>query len=267
MKMMRAGGVFAQIHERAFGPLPDLGSLRTDRFRPELLTRARAAWAHYTKTEFRSIQIMTRFLTEVVGAGDPIDIYAGALDLVQDEVRHTELCSAICSALGGEPVLPDPVPLTDPPTFLAAPMAERALTTAITMLAVNETISTAFIEDLATRCRTPGIRDALASIIEDESTHGDFGWTYVREALRRFSPSTLPHWQTLVQVTLRPHEEGSRRALSALPEDQVNLDAHPEPELADLGLLSAPRQALLYRRARDRDLIPRLRALDLYVQR
>jgi hypothetical protein len=264
VKVVRAGGIFGQFHAREFGPLPDLSALRPEALDPTLLMRARAAWQRHVTTEFRSIQIMTRFLTEVVGAGDPIDVYAGALDLVKDEIRHTELCAAVCTALGAEPTLPEPTVLTETPEFLAASMPERALATAITMLAINETLSVAFIEDLAARCTNPAIGSVLSAILSDEADHGDFGWRYVREALRRFPPTTLPQWKKIVSSCLEPHEKAAARALENVPGEQQLLEAHPEPELAALGLFSPPRQALVYLRTRDRDVLPRLAALELW---
>src|SRR5687768_18251197 len=114
-------------------------------FPAALVAEARSEWLERFRSEFRSIQIMARFVTEIVGAGDPMQVYAGAVELVSDEVRHAELCAAMCRALGGSPKLPDPVALRDPEPFLKAPMAERALATAISMLGVNETLSVGYI--------------------------------------------------------------------------------------------------------------------------
>jgi hypothetical protein len=267
MKVRYAGGSFSGAHERARRNLPDLAELRPDTLEPGLLARARSTWRHRVTTEFRSIQIMTRFLTEVVSAGDPLDVYSGALELIGPEVFHTELCSAVCSALGTEPELPEPTLLAESPDFLEAPMAERALTTAITMLAISETISTAFIVDLAERCQHPCFRAVLAAMTQHEDAHGEFGWNYARESLRRFPPSALADFRHLVRATLARYEDGAHRALRNVPAAEQELAACVEQELADLGLLSPRREALLYFRTRDRDVVPKLVALDLLTVR
>ena len=206
---------------------------------------------------------MVRFLTEVTGAGDPLDVYAGAVELVEDEIRHTEMCAAICASLDAPALLPEPVALVDQPGFLKAPMTERALATAITMLGINETVSVGYIADLAARCQNPLIKQVLDATIDDEDEHQGFGWSYIRQALRRFPPSTLPDWRHLVKTTLAPHEAFATRALLEVPAERQRLDAWPEPELADLGLFSDQRQAIVYRKTMLEVRRPRLSELEL----
>jgi hypothetical protein len=258
-----AGGAFTAIHRQVVGPAPDLASLRPEDVPPERLAVARAVWRERAATEFRSIQIMSRFLGDVVAAADPLDVYAGALALVEDEIRHTELCAAVCEALGGAAVLPDPVAPPLPPELLAAPAAERALATAISMLLVNETLSVGFISDLARRCRHPAIRSVLEATIEDEETHQDFGLSYVRASLARFPKSTLPDWRQIVAATLHPHRQHRDTIFARIPPERRTLDAWPEPELVDLGLLSAERQALVLDITIREVLAPRLCELGL----
>ena len=207
---------------------------------------------------------MTRFLTEVVGAGDPYEVFAGVVDLIEDEVRHVGLTAQLCEALGAPACLPDPVELEDPPRYLAAPMTHRALTTAIQMLAINETISLAFIEDLRDRCGDPAVKRVLVATTEDEEGHQDLGWAYIERSLARFDAATLGDWRHLVRSTLEPHRAQADRILRELPEAARDLDAHPEPELAALGLFSPARQALVYEQVWREALEPKLTQLSLW---
>jgi hypothetical protein len=261
--LRRAGGVFGELHRDVVGPPVDLSDLRPGDFAPALVDEARQVWAQRLRTEFRSVQIMARFLEEVAGAGDPLDVYAGAIDLVRDEVRHTELCMAVCQALGVEPRLPDPVALRDPAPFLAASMGERALHTALTMLAVSETLSVAFIRDLQTRCDHPPVRRVLDATLDDEASHESFGWAYVAKSLERFPRSTRPAFQELVHRTLAPHEAAARPILARLAPAHRTLDAWPDAERIQLGLFSPERQALVYAQALP-GLQTRLAPLDLW---
>lgn len=229
-----AGGPFSEQLRELVGPL--LPALDTSGFAPSLLAQARRTWQQRFRAEFRSVQILTRFLHEVTGAGDPIDVYAGAVELVRDEIRHAALCASFCHALGAPPLLPDPVELRDPTQFLAAQYGERAMHTALTMLVVNETISTALIADLRTRCDTPAARFVIDATLADEDTHGKWGIAYARAALRRFPASTKPQWRQLVATTLAPHQQFAATKQGALAD-------FPEPTLAALGLSSAERQA------------------------
>ena len=262
-RLLSAEGIFAQLHAHLVGAPVDFDRFDAAGLDPERLVLARAVWGHRVESEFRSIQVLARFVTEVLGAGDPLEVYAGAVDAVMDEVRHTALCAGMLRALGGEPRLPDPVEDVQHPEFLALPMAQRALSTAISMLAISETLSVGFIRDLAARCDQPVVRGVLLATLADEDRHHDYGWAYVAESLSRFEGDGMPYWHMVVRAALAPHLERSRAALAAVPLHRRHLDAWPEPELAELGLLSSAREALVFEQTYQRTVAPRLAGLGL----
>lgn len=262
-KAQFAGGIFGEFHEELMGKTINFSAFDSTRFDSALLNEARETWLERFQTEFRSTQIMTRFMTEVLGAGDPIDIYAGGVDLIGDEVRHTALCAGMCRALGGVARFPDPVALLDPPGFLAASMGERALHTAITMVAINETLSYGYITDLRERCQEPTVRAVLDATVEDEEGHQDFGWVYIEKSLKRFPKSTLPAWRHLVKLTLKTHFDVVNPILADLSPEQSNLEVWPDVERVALGLFSRQRQALVFDKTYREVAEPRLKSLDL----
>jgi hypothetical protein len=259
----QAGGAFAHFHDELMGVEVDYSTFDYRIYAPALLEEARRVWLNRTQTEFRSTQIMTRFLTEVLGAGDPIDVYSAALDLVADEVRHTALCAGMCRALGIEPRFPDPVDLRDPPEYLKAPMGERALHTAITMVAINEALSFGYISDLRARCKQPVVSAVLGATVDDEEGHQDFGWIYIEKSLGRFPASTRESWRHLVRVTLEPHLRHAGPILEALPAEQKTLEVWPDTDRIELGLFSAQRQALVFDKTYREVVEPKLRGLGL----
>jgi hypothetical protein len=256
-----AGGSFGELHRRRFGPVPDLSRLATTDLSEGLLERARAAWQLRTQAELRAVQVLARFLAEVAGAGDPLDVHGGVVGLIEQEIRHTELCAALCQALGAPAELPEPLPLPDSPAFVRAPMPERALATALGV-GLAETIAGAFNADVAARCRQPQVREILDGITGSEEGR-ELAWSYVRRSLPRFDPAMRPAWRDLVRKMLEPHERLAERALRTLPVDRQTLLAWPEPELADLGLSSPERQALVFHHTWTTVLKPRLAELEL----
>jgi hypothetical protein len=262
-KIRRAGGIFRQMHNALMGVSIPFDQLDLTGIEPDLLALAQRTWETRVVTEFRSVQIMNRFLTEVLAAGDPLDVYAGIVDLIGDEIRHVALCSELVSALGGTAHFPEPILTEQSKEFLALAMPERALATAISMLAVNETLSACFITDLASRCNHPVIGAVLNAIIEDESEHDEFGWQYVKKSLERFPHSTRAGWSQVAQEALAPQRLAAEAVLKEMPGDRRNLKDWPEPELAHLGLFGPQRQALVYDQAYREHLAPRLEALEL----
>ena len=256
------GAPFSEMFAERIGAV-DLSDLDPAAFPEPVVLLAREVWQERARTEYRSVQIMARFLGELAGAGEAPEILASAIDLVEDEVRHAAYCAALTARLGGVALLPEPLELRDPETFLRAPMVERALHSALTMLAINETISVAYVEDLRARCTTPAVLRVLEATVADEAAHQDLGWAYVKLALARFSRSTLPSWRHLVELTLKPHRDSLGRVLDKLPPRDRHPDRHADRELGALGLYSDARQALVGHAAIELRVLPRLRELDL----
>ena len=260
-----AGGGFEPLHRALMHCAIDFDAFDRSRYPTDLLQRAIATWSHHARTEFQSIQVMTRFTQEVVGAGDPIDVYAGAVDAIQDEVRHTALCVRLVTAMGGQAMLPDPVSSPPSPDFLALQMAERAMVTGISMLLINETISSAYIQDLADRVTDPVVHAVLHTILADEDSHHDYGWSYVQGSLTRFNPESVETWRQTARHALQPHFDSARQALAQVDPTRQHLDAWLEPELAQLGLASPARQALVFQQCWTETLRPRLQGLGLWT--
>lgn len=258
-----AGGVFGRLHRELMGSAIDWSELRPEDHDPALIERAKLVWQDRVRTEFRSVQIMTRFLSEVTNAGDPLDIYAGAADMVCDEIRHTALCVGVCRALGVEPRFPEPVAHTMPPEFTEASMGERALNTGITMLLVSETLSVGFITDLQRRCSHPVIKAVLDATVGDEEEHEAYGREYVRASLKRFPASTRPQWRQLALDVVARYRTRADEVLARIPDGQRSLEAWPEPDLVALGLHSEERQALVFEATWRETLAPQLMSLEL----
>lgn len=256
-----AGGAFDLPREELVQPPIDWSRFDPGRYAPERLQLAQRTWLDRLHTEYTSAQILTRFAGEVQAAGDPFDVWVWAQDLVRDELSHVELCRQACLALGVEPSLPDPKPM--PESFMQAPMPQRAMHTAIAMLAINETLSVAFIQDLAERCETPGLKDVLHRTVADEAVHGESGWAYLESSLERFPRSSRPGWRKLAEEALAGHRRWAAEVLEGVAPSERRFEAQPDEGLIELGLFGSVRQALVLERTLVEELEPRLRALHL----
>ncbi len=241
----------------------DWHTLRPEDLDVALLDRARAAWNGRAQSEYLSIQVMTRFMAEVLAAGDPIEVQAGAVMAIEDEVRHTALCVGVVEALGMTATLP-PLGTSEAAEFLALPAAQRALGTAITMLAINETVSVALIEDLQRRATHPVIKAVLDATLADEDEHGDFGWAYVAASLSRFDADGHDYARACATTALEALHAPARRTVAGMAPALRELSRWPEPELAHWGLRSPEREALVIVGAVEQRVMPRLAALGLW---
>ena len=107
------------------------------RHQPQYIAQARAIWQERVSTEFRSAQLMNRFLGELLAVGDPRDEWAAVAELVSDELKHVALCSSVVRELGQNPQLPAAEPQSL--EFERMPPVRRALSIGIALLVVNET--------------------------------------------------------------------------------------------------------------------------------
>lgn len=263
MKIGHAQLPFRAIHDALVGVDVAWDALDWRDIPDHLLTMVRAHWLYRVETEYRSIQVMTRFMSEVLAAGDPLEVYAGIADAIVDEIRHTALCVGVVERLGVAPQTPDPVALIDPPGFTELVPAQRALGTALSMLAVSETLSVALIEDLRARATHPTIRQVLERTLADEDTHDAFGWAYVEASLARFSGSAHEYARLVVEATIEPHLEECEATLARLDPALHELALHPEPELAAWGIMGDARQALVKLATWKQRIRPRLARLGL----
>ncbi|MDI3282834.1 ferritin-like domain-containing protein [Polyangium sp. 15x6] len=228
----------------------------------ELVAHARLVWADRVRTEYRSIQIAARFLTEALAAGEPLDVVRRISETIDEERRHTELSRRMCEALGGP--VPSPRDVAAPLEDLhAVPIEERVLATAISLFLVNETFSVGYIEDLLSRAEHPVTRAVLASIAGDEAEHEAFGPELVSRWLRDLPAGKRAAWRGFTSRLVRAHLDRAEQVLARTPPEKHDLVHWPEPDRAHLGLHGEVRLALLCKRTYEEKLAPTLAKLGL----
>ena len=112
-RIPRSDEPFSAVFDERIGAI-DLSDLDPAAFPEPVVILAREVWQDRARAEYRSIQIMSRFLGELAGAGESPQILAAAIDRVEDEVRHTSHCVALTERLGGVALLPNPIELREP---------------------------------------------------------------------------------------------------------------------------------------------------------
>ncbi len=132
------------------------------------------------------------------------------------------------------------------------------------MLVVNETLSVAYLQDLAARCEEPAVRFVLDALLADELGHRDLGGDFVRHALpRRPAPGAGGVARLRPARGRAPSAQDRRAARGRAPGAPRALEHFPDAARAALGMTTWVRQALVFEETLETTLRPRLEALDL----
>jgi hypothetical protein len=137
----------------------------------------RAEWLRRVEAEYRSgahAQHLTLWLMQL---GAPPELVSLGLDVVRDELAHTELSAAVYAAAGVRappPLGRDSLRLAEP---AGVPLEELVLRTGVEMFCLGETVAVRLFARLRAACTVEVAADALARIQADEVRHRDFGWS------------------------------------------------------------------------------------------
>jgi hypothetical protein len=250
------------IRSKAPADIIDFSALDPSAMPAELVAHARLVWADRVRTEYRSAQIIARFLTEALARGLPADIVRHIHEAIDEELRHTELCRRMCAALGGP--VPSAREVAAPLDDLhEVPLDERVLASAISLFLVNETFSVGYLQDLVSRAEHPVTRAVLCAIAGDEADHEAFGPELVSSLLRDVPATKRAAWRSFTSRLVRGHLDHAEGVLARISPEKRALDHWPEPDLAPLGLLGEVRLALLCKKTYEERLAPALAKLGL----
>ncbi|HXX68337.1 MAG TPA: hypothetical protein VEK07_14195 [Polyangiaceae bacterium] len=141
-----------------------------------------AQWRENAKTEHASVAAFARLTLDLMALGAPAHLLAAAQRDALDEVRHTQMCLSLASAVDGAPHEPAPFPevhLSGRPfpsrTLALASLAAHSLVDG----ALHEGLSARVVSRLARLAHAKPVRDVLARIAADEGRHSAHGWQVV----------------------------------------------------------------------------------------
>lgn len=225
---------------------------------PDVLEGTIAAWQARLLDEYRSATVFSQFQSVLLWAGMPNDVLGCASRVVQDELRHVQLCGDLIHALGGAPSATGVPEAFVVPWNPALPLERQVLEFALQYFCLGEQVSSRLIDATWKQTGHPFAREVLRRLSSDERFHAEFGWT--------------------VAGIVWPHasEETREAAIAALPAQLADLEhqtvsyAHEGP-LTDvhlhLGSLTYADHRATFYRAVEETLLPRLEALGLPARR
>jgi hypothetical protein len=231
-------------------------SRRLDRTRysPELLERVAAGWRRLADRERHGALQAARITAELTALGAPPSILTLAAHVVQEKVRHLEVCGRVLEELGGSPARP-------PRLELALGQPRPSLTTetglARTLVfdfALGKPLAAASFAAARAVVREPLMAWAYTELLHDETRHATFGAKAAAWVVRHWSPRQREAlWAACLAVTpsdptplLRDPEAEALGLLPAAADD--TLPRWILPHLAPLGMSTHPSndQALVH---------------------
>jgi len=188
---------------------------------PELSSELRelvaASWLEDARLEHASIASFARFVLDLLALGAPAELVEAAQRALADEIRHAQGCFALASFYAGAPFGPGTLNLTG--VSASASLADAAAA-AVREGCIGETIAAFTARAQAAQAVAPRARDLLERIADDEASHAELAWRFVRWALAQ-------------------GDEAVRRSVrKAFAESHSELQA-PQPEEPNEALLNA----------------------------
>lgn len=232
------------------------------RYSPEVLVKARAGWQGLLDSEFESVVIAGWMTSALARMAAPLDILGAFGRIVEDEVRHVDICSEVIWALGGTPT----IPATPPPPYPgwdSDPAAEaEAITGLMSFFCIGELLSDKLLRQAELQSAEPLAQWALNEILRDEAFHGPWGF----ETARLY----VPTWDAARKKTLvaRLLEEAARleRRLGGPLTAPPAVEKEPSRQvlaLAALGLPDAPTLLAVFYETIEAQLLPRMRDIGI----
>ena len=251
------------VHRQRVGRQGDAepAPVETPALAPVISAHAARGWQALLDTEQESIVIASWMTAALARLGAPLDLVGAFGRVVEDEIRHVDVCAQMIERLGGAPTVARG-PLPPLPTELARGGAGELETVSalVGFFCVFELLSGFVFHEALDACGDELPRWAVGEIYRDEAFHGAFGF----EAARHFVPGWSEAWREQlarrVEADVRRFEARIRGgAGAAAPADEL-------AALERLGLLAPPRLVGVFHDGVERQLVPRLVELGVPVQ-
>lgn len=234
---------------------------------PEVLHAAATGWQRLLETEYESVVIAGWMTAALARLGAPLDITGAFGRVVEDEIRHVDLCAQMVERLGAPPSLPrdapPPFPIAIAATLpSAASEAEfETVSGMVSFFCVFEHLSALVFHQSIEAAKVEVAHWALSEIFRDEAFHGAFGFETARHYIPRFSGEQRRRLGERVAADVKRFEQRLGGPLD------VEAAARPPDALAQalarLGLLSPPDLLRTFYAGVRTQLVPRLRDVGI----
>jgi hypothetical protein len=227
----------------------------------KILEKARDGWQGLLDSEFESVVIAGWMTSALARMAAPLDVLGAFGRIVEDEVRHVDLCSEVIWALGGTPTIPDQPPPPYPGWQDDPAASAEALTGLTAFFCVGELVSQHLLRQAEMLSSEPLASWALSEIVRDESTHGPWGY----ETARLWIPQWTKERKALLVTRLLEEVKRVERRLGG-PLFPGDLEKDPSKESVALAALGLPEKTILlpvFYSVIESQLVPRMKEIGI----
>ena len=181
-----------------------------------------AEWQRRTEAEYRSAALASQVTLWLIQVGAPPDLIRDGLQVVEDELSHSELSAQVAGAAGGgeaAPVLDGralTLPCPDGPLLAVALALVR-------FFCIGETVAVPMFRMLRAKATQPLCRDVLDVVLRDEARHRQFGWDSLDWLLDahqpRVGPAIAAALPTMMAEVRQAYEGSSDGSGTPMPPD------------------------------------------------
>lgn len=225
---------------------------------PAASERVVQEWSTRGAREYGSGAVAHHFTLWLLQLGASPDLVRAGLDVVEDELRHAELCHALVAGLGAAAVPTVVREALELPRRAELPLERDVLRVCLRAFCVDETTAVTMFQAMRRGAKVPAVRAVIDEFLADEVQHREFGWVTLEWLLRgELGPQLRPHVlpELCEHIAARRAAYGDRDAIARSPALR--------PEERAWGLIDRGEYVQVFADTLARDVGPRLARLGL----
>jgi hypothetical protein len=222
-------------------------SLDRSRYTPELLRRVTLGWRQLAERERHGALQAARITSQLTALGAPPSILTLAAHVVQEKVRHLEVCARVLAELGDRPTKATrPLELTVGVQRASITTETGLARTLVSDFALGKPLTAASFATARAIVREPLLAWAYTQLLHDETRHATFGAKAAAWVVRHWSARQREAlWASCLATPsetkpLARHAEAEALGLLPTDADDTLLPRWILPHLAPLGMSSTP---------------------------
>lgn len=172
-------------------------------------------WMAQALAEHASVAAFARFVLHLMQLGAPPDLLHSAIEAMDDEVNHAQLCFKLAERFRGHPASPGAYDISG--TFSPEGESKASIIKAAVLEGcINETISVELAREALSAATDEEVRAVLNSIMHDEAKHAKLAWQFLKWAIKQYPELRQIALEYMIEQIGRSIEENGRELSTPL---------------------------------------------------